>query len=184
MFDVERFVADCQQAVADDDSHKAVREVVDRAVSEPGRVMAALGEPSEAGLTTLHRADDLTVLSIAWAPEMTLMPHNHNMWALIGIYSGREDNIFWRRRGDRVEAAGAKALAEGDVAALGRDLIHSVTNPIPRMTCAIHVYGGDFFAPGRSEWDPETLTERPFDMDANRRRFQAANLRFAAGQNG
>ena len=29
------------------------------------------------------------------------MPHNHQMWAVIGIYigiyTGREDNIFWRR---------------------------------------------------------------------------------------
>jgi hypothetical protein len=28
---------------------------------------------------------------------MTVMPHNHNMWAIIGIYTGREDNILWRR---------------------------------------------------------------------------------------
>jgi hypothetical protein len=32
-----------------------------------------------------------------------------------------------------------------------------VTNPIPRLTGAIHVYAGDFFAAERSEWDPETL---------------------------
>ena len=25
------------------------------------------------------------------------MPHNHEMWAVIGVYTGREDNIFWRR---------------------------------------------------------------------------------------
>jgi predicted metal-dependent enzyme (double-stranded beta helix superfamily) len=111
---------------------------------------------------------------------MTLMPHNHNMWALIGIYSGREDNLFWRRRGPVVEAVGAKAIGTGDVAAFGRDVIHSVTNPIEKMTCALHVYGGDFFAPGRSEWDPETLTERPFDVERARRLFAAANARFAA----
>ncbi len=29
---------------------------------------------------------------------------------------------------------------------------------------ALHVYGGDFFAPPHSAWDPETLTERPYDM--------------------
>jgi len=27
---------------------------------------------------------------------MTIMPDNHRMWAVIGIYTGREDNIFWR----------------------------------------------------------------------------------------
>jgi predicted metal-dependent enzyme (double-stranded beta helix superfamily) len=28
---------------------------------------------------------------------MMVMPHNHHMWAIIGVYGGREDNIFWRR---------------------------------------------------------------------------------------
>jgi predicted metal-dependent enzyme (double-stranded beta helix superfamily) len=180
MFDIERFIEECKAAVAEDDSHKAAREVVERALAAPGEIVRALGEPRQAGLETLYRSDSLTILNFAWAPLMTLMPHNHNMWALIGIYSGREDNLFWRRRGPVVEAAGAKAIGTGDVAALGRDVIHSVTNPIEKMTCALHVYGGDFFAPGRSEWDPETLTERPFDVERARRLFAAANARFAA----
>ena len=43
---------------------------------------------------------------------MTIMPHNHEMWAVIGIYTGREDNMFWRRvegaPDGHIEAAGAK----------------------------------------------------------------------------
>jgi predicted metal-dependent enzyme (double-stranded beta helix superfamily) len=104
------------------------------------------------------------------------------MWAVIGIYTGREDNIFWRRIADRpsrVEAAGAKALGEGDVVPLSRDVIHSVTNPIPRLTGAIHVYGGDFFDPAdRLEWNPETLREEPFDIERAKRRFDEASERF------
>jgi predicted metal-dependent enzyme (double-stranded beta helix superfamily) len=93
---------------------------------------------------------------------MTLLPHNHQMWAVIGIYTGREDNIFWRRvdGSSKVEAAGAKALAERDAVPLGQEVIHSVNNPIPRLTGAIHVYGGDFFGVARSEWDAETLLEQ------------------------
>jgi len=105
------------------------------------------------------------------------------MWAVIGIYTGREDNIFWRRvskeAGGRVEAAGAKSLGERDVEPLGRDIIHSVTNPLSRLTGAIHVYGGDFFAVSRSEWDPETLLERNYDMERNLRLFEDANRAYA-----
>ena len=105
------------------------------------------------------------------------------MWAVIGIYTGREDNIFWRRvpgqDGGRIEAAGAKSLGERDVEPLGREIIHTVTNPLPRLTGAIHVYGGDFFAASRSEWDPETLLERPFDMEKNLHLFGQANARRA-----
>jgi hypothetical protein len=50
-----------------------------------------------------------------------------------------------------------------------------VTNPIPRLTGAIHVYGGDFFAAERSEWDPETLMEGRYDAERAMRRFEAAN---------
>jgi hypothetical protein len=35
MFDLDRFIEDCQAAVAEDSSHKAVREVVARAVADP-----------------------------------------------------------------------------------------------------------------------------------------------------
>ncbi|MEM7222145.1 MAG: hypothetical protein AAF495_04150 [Pseudomonadota bacterium] len=180
MFDLETFIDDCKRARAEDESHKAVREVVAEAVAEPALVRAALGEPREAGFETLYQDDQLTILNFTWAPLMTLMPHNHNMWAVIGLYAGREDNIFWKRAGSRIEAAGAKSLMPGSAGALGANIIHSVTNPIEKMTSALHVYGGNFFAPGRSEWDPETLEEQPFDVEKSRRIFKAANARFAA----
>jgi predicted metal-dependent enzyme (double-stranded beta helix superfamily) len=79
------------------------------------------------------------------------------MWAVIGMYTGRQDNIFWRRQpegtGSRVEAAGARTLLPGQACPLGRDIVHSVINPLPRLTGALHVYGGDFARAERSEWD-------------------------------
>ncbi len=100
------------------------------------------------------------------------------------IYTGRDDNMFWCRIDGapgrtRIEAAGARALSVGDAEPLGHDIVHSVTNPIPRLTGAIHVYGGDFFAASRSELDAETLTERPYDMEKNIRLFADANARHA-----
>jgi predicted metal-dependent enzyme (double-stranded beta helix superfamily) len=101
------------------------------------------------------------------------------MWAVIGVYTGREDNIFWRRvpgaNGGKLEAAGAKALGERDAEPLGHNIIHSVTNPIGRLTGAIHVYGGDFFGAERSEWDPETLLEGRYNVERAMRQFEEAN---------
>jgi predicted metal-dependent enzyme (double-stranded beta helix superfamily) len=184
MFDPDRFVAECRAAVAADPSHKHVYEIVRRAVSEPAAVLKALGEPKRAGLHKLYHSKEMTILNVVWAPMMTIVPHDHGMWAVIGIYTGREDNIFWRRvRGaqGKVEAAGAKSLCEKDTEPLGHAIIHSITNPIPRLTAAIHVYGGDFFDPARrSEWDPETLTEGPFDPQRALRRFEEAQALWAA----
>jgi predicted metal-dependent enzyme (double-stranded beta helix superfamily) len=183
MFDQERFIEDCRAAVAEDPSHKAVREVVARAVAAPAEVLKGLGEPQRGEVQTLYRSNELTILNVLWAPWTTIMPHDHRMWAVIGVYTGREDNIFWRRLPDakdgRVEAAGARALSVGDAAPLGRDLIHSVTNPIPRLTGAIHVYGGDFFDTARSQWDPETLVEVPYSIERAMRVFEEANARSA-----
>ena len=182
MFELGCFVEDCRAAVAGADAPRAVRELVAEAVSEPAAVVAALGEPGQAGIRTLHRAPELTILDFTWAPWMSLKPHDHHMWAVIGIFVGREDNLFWRRTERSIEAVGARTLGVGDVAPLGRDIIHSVLNPIGKFTRAIHVYGGDFFAPPqpRSEWDSETLVERPWDMEDTRRRFAEAEARFRA----
>jgi predicted metal-dependent enzyme (double-stranded beta helix superfamily) len=181
MFDLDHFISDCKAALKETVPQTAVREVVERTVSEPGSLIRRLGEPADAGIQKIYCDDDLTILNVAWAPWMTLLPHNHRMWAVIGIYTGREDNIFWRRipgaPEGKLEAAGAKALSEKDAVVLGPDIIHSVTNPIPRTTGAIHVYGGDFFRISRSEWDSETLCEGPYDVDRLRHRFEEANKR-------
>ncbi|MDX1431213.1 MAG: hypothetical protein R3286_02070 [Gammaproteobacteria bacterium] len=179
MLDLERFIEDCRAARAEDRSHKPVREVMARAFSNPRAVLGAVGEPERAGVSKLYHSDDLTIINVVWGPHMTLMPHDHRMWAIIGIYTGREDNIFWRRLADdaegRIEAAGAKAMCEGDVTPLGRDIVHSVTNPVRRLTGAIHVYGGDFFETPRSEWDPESLIEQAYDIEKNMRLFEESN---------
>jgi predicted metal-dependent enzyme (double-stranded beta helix superfamily) len=178
MFDLQQFTTDCRAALAADSSHKLVREVVARAVSNPSAVLRGIGEPNRAEIQKLYHAANLTILNVIWGPMMTIMPHNHQMWAVIGIYSGREDNMFWRRLADgsgRIEAAGARALRVGDAEPLGHSIIHSVTNPIPRLTGAIHVYGGDFFAAERSEWDPENLQECRYDVAKTMKLFEDAN---------
>ena len=184
MFDLDRFKAQCSAALTERGALQAVRDVVARAVQDPGPVLKALGEPGRSEVQTLHRSSDLTILNVIWGPRMTVMPHNHEMWAVIGIYTGREDNILWRRLpadpNGRIEAAGAKALSEREAFPLGHDIIHSVTNPIGRLTGAIHVYGGDFFAVPRKEWDPERLIEQPYDVQKTLQLFEESNRLHAA----
>ena len=124
MFNRDHFIQDCTKAVADGPA--AIREIMADAFSDCGRLMSELGEPQHAGITPIHRSRDLTIINFVWAPCMSLMPHNHQMFSVVGIYSGREDNVFWRRTERSIEAAGAKSLGAGDVTVLGHDIIHSV----------------------------------------------------------
>jgi len=178
-FERERFVEDCIAAAKEGDSQGAVREVLARVVSDHRAVLSGLGQPAEAGLDVLHRSPQLTIFAAKWTPHMNLLPHNHAMWALIGIYTGREDNIFWRREPGGLKAQSANVLFAGDVAELPADAIHSVTNPLERFTGGIHIYGGDFFAAERSQWDPETLREQPSDGATIRAMFDRENERQA-----
>jgi predicted metal-dependent enzyme (double-stranded beta helix superfamily) len=117
----------------------------------------------------------MTVLQFVWPPGVKLFPHDHRMWAANGIYGGGEDNTFYRRTDQGLQAVGGKQLSAGDVALLGDDAIHAVANPHGAYTAAIHVYGGDYFATPRSQWDPTTLSEQPFDVEAVRRVLEEAD---------
>jgi len=175
--DIDRFIADCIAANEETDAQVAVNEVLARAVSTPEAVLAALGDPQRAGLNVLLSSPRLTIFAATWTPQMNLMPHDHLMWANIGIYTGREDNIFWKRTPVGIKAYGADALFAKDTAMLPEDALHSVTNPLQRFTAGIHIYGGDFFHTTRSQWNPETLEEEPSDGANIREMFQRENDR-------
>jgi predicted metal-dependent enzyme (double-stranded beta helix superfamily) len=180
MFDAERFKQDCRAALQEKNSHAAVREIVARAVAEPRHVLKALGEPKLAGIETLYRSQELTILNVLWGPGMHLYPHDHRMWAIIGVYGGQEENAFYHRGEGTLMERGNKTLRTKDTLPLGEAVIHAVTNPLEQITAAIHVYGGDFFAVPRSEWNPQTFEERAFDLEHAKRVFEESNQRLQA----
>jgi predicted metal-dependent enzyme (double-stranded beta helix superfamily) len=158
MVDVEAFVADCRACLTEAEPRLAIADLLERTVDPASGCEAAL--PAErAELTTLHHSPELTVLKVVWAPGMSIWPHDHSMWAAIGIYTGQEDNTFYRRADDGIEPRRTRELSAADVVLLGDDVIHAVHNPLGGCTASIHVYGGDFFNRDVSQWEPDTLRE-------------------------
>ena len=153
-------------------------------MSRPSEVVSAFGTPTEGSVTTLLRSDELTVLNIIWPPGIAVYPHNHNLWAVIGLYGGQEDNTFFRRnpKDTSLTKAGFKELRAQDAIVLGKDAIHAVTNPRSVFTGAIHVYGGDFFDQPRSEWATDQSPEQPYSVDRLMQTFAEANERWLALQ--
>jgi predicted metal-dependent enzyme (double-stranded beta helix superfamily) len=175
MFDVDEFVAECRSALTESQPRLAVRDLLERTVSRSDELEAAL--PATRGeLKPLYKSPELTVLNVIWAPGMSLYPHDHRMWAAIGIFRGREDNTLFRRSGEDLTRSGTKELDEGDVLLLGDDAVHAVENPLAECTAAIHVYGGDFFNREMSQWDPDTL-EPQLEIKPPERFFEEANER-------
>ena len=179
MFDRDRFIADCKAAIGE--GQQAIREVVSRAVSDPASVIREMGEPGNAGIVRLYRSEELTIMHFIWAPYMCLVPHNHNMFSVVGLYAGREDNAFWRRTNGSIELVSGQSLGAGQVVTLARYIIRAIGNPIGKKTSAFHVYGGDFLAPDdqRSQWDHETLSERPWNLSEVKDRFREFDSRYS-----
>ncbi len=179
-FDKDEFVAECVEAVqAGGRAQPAVKDIVSRAVSMPSAIDAEVHDRTVSPMTTIwHHSLELTVLHIVWPPEVDLFAHDHNMWAVIGIYGGREDNRFYRRLPNgRIEPNTERTLLQKDVVSLGPDVVHSVANPTREWTAALHVYGGDFYGTPRTMWDKQTCAPAPLDTDFIKQALEAAATR-------
>ena len=181
-FSVDSFLNDLHAANADASPRHAVREVVARAVAEPEALAQAFGPLTRGHSTALFRSSDLLVLHIVWPPGISVEPHEHNLWAVMGIYRGVEDNTFYRRTGSGIERQGTARLEPRDTRIMGEEAIHAVDVPALAPTGAIHVYGGDLIATERSEFDPASGAERPFDWKKSERQFAEMNARWEAAR--
>jgi hypothetical protein len=74
MFEKGMFHLRSRAALKEKDTHAAVRELVATAVSQPAHVVRVFGEPQRAGVETIYRADDLTILNLCWGPRMKFKP--------------------------------------------------------------------------------------------------------------
>lgn len=167
-FEIESFVAECADALHEAEPQLAVRDIVQRAVADPRHVESAMGAADGWRIEVLHNDETFTVLHFVWPPTLELFPHEHKMWSTVGIYGGVEENTYYRRVGDTVQISGHKRGEPGDVLLMGVDGIHSVENPTRQWTAALHVYGGDFFAHPRLQWDRATGASKPFELENSR----------------
>lgn len=67
-------------------------------------MLVAAREPTRGDLQTFHRSPTLRLFAADWRPQMHLMLHDHRVWSLLGLTTGREDNIAWRRTAGGLEA--------------------------------------------------------------------------------
>src|SRR6188472_1684734 len=95
-FDRDEFVTECRAALVESDVAAAVAEVVRRQVVEGAAIDDAfVGVGS--GPFTLYSSAELTVQRITWSPGFVGAPHDHRMWATVGVYWGAERNRLHRR---------------------------------------------------------------------------------------
>jgi predicted metal-dependent enzyme (double-stranded beta helix superfamily) len=170
MFDLEQFVGQCQSALEDPNPAKRIEALVTEAISDPDAVRKAFEEAQHAErqgpITFAWRDASLTVADVTTPPGLKSPAHNHKMWAVIGVYDGQEHNRFYRYEDGGLIEKGERLLTEGDVAVLGKEAVHAISNPLSTSSGAIHVYGGDLVErPERSLWNPHTKAREDYDID-------------------
>jgi predicted metal-dependent enzyme (double-stranded beta helix superfamily) len=169
MFSADVFVREVQLASLAADPIAAVQEVVAEAIADGPSIDSVLGTERKTDNDSLFSSEDLTVQRIIWVPGLPSVPHEHRMWAVVGVYAGEELNRIYERSADGLTEVRSRAVQEREVFALDADAIHSVENCGDTWTAALHVYGGDIVNVKRNAWGPDGR-EAPFaEIDTARR---------------
>jgi predicted metal-dependent enzyme (double-stranded beta helix superfamily) len=164
-FKLQQFIAECQAASEEREAQDKVQTLICEAMAEPEALSDSLADYSRfAKLEDLifHRTDTLTLLAARLPPGFVAGPHNHNLWSVVGVYGGQEDNIFYERDGDKLREVGHASVVAPGVLGNAKEVIHGISNPLDTGLLALHAYGGDLLTTPRSTWDPETHHEIPF----------------------
>jgi predicted metal-dependent enzyme (double-stranded beta helix superfamily) len=175
---LEEFVAACRAAVdAGSDVSQTIAGLMRELVSEPATLAAAVPAFADdevdttpsgyrlGGEAVLHQTPDLTVMVLDTLPGVVQPAHDHAMNAFIGVFEGCEEQRFWTRTSDGVEATTGRLLEAGEMVALGERAIHAISSPEGQAARAVHVYLGDIYAVERSVFEPDTMTEHPMTSD-------------------
>ena len=164
-FDVEAFVSACRHAAGASDPTAAVSEVVAAAIADGPSIDAALGTSVYGARDTMLASPDLSVQRIGWPAGSQSNPHDHRMWAVVGVYAGTEVNRLFQRTARGLVEQSVRNIEQGQVLVLDETAIHAVSNPYRGRSVGLHVYGGDIVSIARSEWDRDGR-EVPFGENA------------------
>ena len=163
--DVTELIDACREAAGGNKPSRDVSELVTAFLRQPN-LPGLLGAGDRSTYEALYRGEDILVLHGVVPPTPSpVAPHDHRMWAVIGVYQGLEHNeLFVRAEGGGLESVDRFTVVAGDVRTLDPSTIHSVQAGGDRYLGAIHVYGGDLFGAARSTWRGDV--EYPMDESA------------------
>ena len=163
--DIAELIDACRALAGGDEPTRDVSELVAAFVHQSD-LPGLLGDGDCSTYEALYRGEDILVLHGVVPPTPApVAPHDHRMWAVIGVYQGLEQNeLFVRAEGGGLESVDRFTVGAGDVRSLDASTIHSVQARGDGYLGAIHVYGGDLFATARSTWRRDV--EYPMDESA------------------
>jgi len=177
-----RLIDECLSALRDGAPVATFHAIVADAVAAPEEIAGLVSLPLTPDEDlVLYRSDMLTITQSVFPAGFQSGLHDHGIPAVIGVWSGYEDNFLFRRSGTQLVDRCVVRVHAGQVLTLDSEDVHDVHGPPDRFTGAIHVYLGDLFGARRHEWADTSSTPSPFDLagfaDKWSRATKAAGLR-------
>ncbi len=119
----------------------------------------------------LHEEEDHSnaVFVLAWLPDRGTPAHNHKTWGVVVGVEGEERETWWRRIDGgtkpgyaELERQTENTVRPGQVSCVLPEDIHTVWNYTDEVSLSLHTYGKHINFTSRSEFDPESKTEKQF----------------------
>ncbi|SEG99931.1 Predicted metal-dependent enzyme of the double-stranded beta helix superfamily [Nonomuraea solani] len=168
---LDRFIEDVTNLVGRiDDEHEITREVsalLSRLLAGGYRLPPEVTRPSKDRHVTypLYIApdDSWSLASVVWNMGQRTPVHGHEMWGVVGVYSGAEQEVRYVKplpseTGRALTPAGEQVWERGQVTVCCTtdDDVHAVVAIGDEPTIGIHVYGGNIGTMSRRSYDPAT----------------------------
>lgn len=168
---LKEFIVECHEALKSSNPGEVIRQIVLREIRQGDALRKALDSFGDGGNVSqkmfgclVHSHRDLTIMKLKSVPHLRIAPHTHDMWTVIGCYSGMELNFLYRETTNGIEEIDRISINAPDAILLPEDAIHAVHNPNSTEGCAIHVYGGDIMSIDNTMWDPFTFKKAVLDV--------------------
>jgi predicted metal-dependent enzyme (double-stranded beta helix superfamily) len=164
-FSIDAFVQDMRAIAVGEDAAKNLRSYMDDLFADPGSI--AQGFPVDLlGDSILFEDETVSIWRTSFEPGLSVPAHDHQMSAVIGVYTGQERNDFFEADpSGGVRRSGNVVLGAGDVLSIGPSAIHSVTCLSDDPSLGLHVYLGNLTNAERSLFDIDNGTSMKFDDD-------------------
>lgn len=163
-FNYNRFVEKMRIAARSKTPTKFVRQELATTLASDELQTLGLPEQTEDEIH-LFEDDTVSIWSCRFDPEFAMPPHEHKMEVHIGVVSGIEKNIMFRRENNSLEYVKSVNVNAGDILSIGADALHAVTAHGPEHSHALHVYLGPLTKVKRDLFDWTTGAAIDFTMD-------------------
>lgn len=157
---LDSFTVDARTATGMDRPLEAVIDLMARTLADPAAIPVPDLPENE---TMLFEDETVSIWHERFLPAEVLPPHDHGMFAVLGVYRGAESNRLYRPGGGALRPAGELILRAGEFHVFGPGDVHAVTALGGAPSLGLHVYLGPLTRVARSLYDWETGEARAMD---------------------